>query len=198
VLRAIGPEAKDAVPAILRTLSHSELGVTPLETAATQGQLKPAELAEAIRKLPAVVVVTRIGKPAVGPLVRMFKDPNPYLRLAAIVAVGDIGPDAKDAIPLWAASRCRAATWSGANPCTPPSGVTCIDLRMNSAAASISQRLASHKSIRRCLSASRASSADAAAGPSVGSHSAAPSAAARLPLRTSRMAVAMVCSGAWA
>jgi HEAT repeat protein len=101
------------VPAILRTLSHSELGVTPLETAATQGQLKPAELAEAIRKLPAVVVVTRIGKPAVGPLVRMFKDPNPYLRLAAIVAVGDIGPDAKDAIPLWAASRCRAGPGLG-------------------------------------------------------------------------------------
>ncbi len=74
-LSRLGPQAASAVPQLIAALRDDDGAVT-------------IEAAQAL---------TAIGQPAVPPLIALLKDPQ-YRNLAAAV-LGDIGPDAVDAVP---------------------------------------------------------------------------------------------------
>jgi HEAT repeat protein/S1-C subfamily serine protease len=74
VLTQIGPAAQDAIPELIQLLEDQSLR----ESVAT--------------------ALGKIGKPAVPPLREALKDNNARIRTGACMALGEIGPDAKDAL----------------------------------------------------------------------------------------------------
>jgi HEAT repeat protein len=79
MLGGVGPEAEKAVPALLECLTHKE---SEMRSAAAKG-------------------LGRIGaKAAIEPLTKALKDPDPYVRRSAALALAAIGPEAKAAIPV--------------------------------------------------------------------------------------------------
>jgi lysine biosynthesis protein LysW len=79
-LAALGPDAKDAVPDIINLLLDEDLG--------RNNKLR----------LQAVKTLGKIGKPAVSSLTKALSQQNRYMKVGAIEALGEIGPDAKEAI----------------------------------------------------------------------------------------------------
>ncbi len=80
-LAAIGPDAKAAVPALLKALDDNAAAV----------------------RVGAIVALGRIGpgaKPAVPKLLEALMDQDKDFRLAALQSLGSIGPDAKEAVPV--------------------------------------------------------------------------------------------------
>jgi len=80
MLGYIGPEAKAAVPALVKALGDSDTGVLYC-VARALGKIGPE------------------AKAAVPALVKTLGDSDPIVRVNATWALGEIGPDAKDAVP---------------------------------------------------------------------------------------------------
>jgi HEAT repeat protein len=108
VLAAIGPDASDAVPALTRLLGGDGDGRGAAVEAL--GAIGPAAAAAADRladllsdpqasvTLAAVAALARIGEPAVAPLTKRLGREHPA-RSAAALALAEIGPPAKPALP---------------------------------------------------------------------------------------------------
>jgi len=79
-LAALGPDAKDAVGDIIALFVDEDL--------------RPDNKL----RLQAVKTLGKIGKPAVPPLTKALSSPNRYMKVGVIQALGEIGPDAKEAI----------------------------------------------------------------------------------------------------
>jgi HEAT repeat protein len=88
VLEKIGPAAAEAVPEMIQVLG--EYITEPRGAVAVELYDKDlhTRLTEALGK---------IGKPAVTPLRQALRETNKYIRLGAIMALGNIGPDARSA-----------------------------------------------------------------------------------------------------
>jgi HEAT repeat protein len=108
VLGRIGPDAKDAVPALASVLLENDSALRG-RAATALGAIGP-EAKAAVPKLvlaledrstleSVVAALAKIGKPAVSGLTNALTDKNPAVRLGAAVALGRIGPDARSAVP---------------------------------------------------------------------------------------------------
>ena len=75
VIRAIGPDAKPALPAVMALLRVDRLSY------------------------PVIAALGGIGSPAVEPLIALLSDPTTVLRARAATGLGWIGPDARAALP---------------------------------------------------------------------------------------------------
>jgi HEAT repeat protein len=103
----MGPEAKDAVPALSKVLTEKDSALRR-EAALALGAIGPDAKAAATKLVVAladrttlesvVESLAKLGKPAVLPLRVALGDKNPDVRLGATVALGKIGPDAKEAV----------------------------------------------------------------------------------------------------
>jgi HEAT repeat protein len=80
VMKGLGPHAKDAVPAIMKALLDAK------------DPLGPGVLP----------VLSAIGEPAVPALISALKHPNSTVRELVAEALGNMGPRAKDALPVLA------------------------------------------------------------------------------------------------
>jgi HEAT repeat protein len=80
VLAHLGPDAKEAVPDIIALFVDEDL--------------KPDNKL----RLQAVRTLGKIGKPAVPHLTKALSNQNRYMKVGVIEALGEIGPDAKEAI----------------------------------------------------------------------------------------------------
>ena len=107
-LGVIGPAAKEAVPILIETLRDDDYR---LRIAATTALIHIGPEPDAVPKLVAILkeensqgrtdaakVLTKIGKPAVAPLVEVLSTTNVEVLLPAIGALADIGPDARPAV----------------------------------------------------------------------------------------------------
>jgi HEAT repeat protein len=79
-LAALGPDAKDAVGDIIALFVDEDL--------------RPDNKL----RLQAVRTLAKIGKPAVPKLTQALTNQNRYMKVGVIEALGEIGPDAKEAI----------------------------------------------------------------------------------------------------
>jgi HEAT repeat protein len=107
----IGPEAKAAVPEIIKLLHEKDISVHYAAIAALGGIGPGAKdaIPDLIVFLPhldtkfkrnfAAEALIKIGPPAILPLTKELKNKNPICRYYAAYALGQIGPDAKTAIP---------------------------------------------------------------------------------------------------
>lgn len=93
ILGAIGPQAAEAVPVLMdQLLKNPDMlhvkaeGGDPAQNTGTYNGSAAGALAN-------------IGPSALPPLIHALKDDNPCLRYAASVALGDMGPEARPAVP---------------------------------------------------------------------------------------------------
>ncbi|MBA4389069.1 MAG: hypothetical protein C0404_13895 [Verrucomicrobia bacterium] len=109
-LDRIGPAARQAVPVIITMLDHGNRGLR-LAAIDALGSIRPTE-EDVVHQLAARIVhkdmelnhhiaraMERIGRPAVHTFVKVVTGENAELRVLAIRSLGNIGPDAKQAIP---------------------------------------------------------------------------------------------------
>jgi HEAT repeat protein len=84
-LREIGPEAAQAIPKLIERLGESEAPWFVTDAPTTDVGFAAAS------------ALGRMGRAAVGPLVRCLDHPSPVVRFLAAYALGKIGPDAEPA-----------------------------------------------------------------------------------------------------
>lgn len=109
-LGQIGPSAIDAAPSIVKMLDHDRRDVR-IKAIDALGQIRPNHKAT-ILKLAKLVdpedlelsyhvvkSLELIGKPSVPSLVELMTHDSPNFRVAVIRSLGNIGPDARQAIP---------------------------------------------------------------------------------------------------
>ena len=109
----IGPDAAEAAPALIRTLADADDNVRRKAAYSLGRVASPSQPGEAIPVLmkafedknddvrqAAADAVANFGGKAVRPLIGVVESSTPVARLAAIAALGKIGGDAKDAIPV--------------------------------------------------------------------------------------------------
>lgn len=108
-LGGIGPAAKDAIPALIETLKDEdecvsgEAGIALGKIGATAvpaliKMLKDGD--DQVRHSAAWVLGSKIGSPAVPALIKTLGDKKWGVRASAVEALGQIGPAAKDALPV--------------------------------------------------------------------------------------------------
>jgi HEAT repeat protein len=85
-IAAIGPEAKDAIPILMRDL----------DSRTARGQRYPDRDQGFFRS---AYALSRIGAPAIAPLIAALRGDDTMLRAGAAKALGGMGPAAKEAIP---------------------------------------------------------------------------------------------------
>jgi HEAT repeat protein len=112
-LARMGPDAKPAVAAIGSCLSTDDketslqglaaLGALGSDAKDAVGDIITLFLDEDLRpdnklRLQAVRTLGKIGKPAVPKLIQNLSSPNRYMKVGVLEALGEIGPDAKEAM----------------------------------------------------------------------------------------------------
>ncbi len=115
-LGEIGPDSLQAVPSIIKMLEQGEreLRIMAIDTL---GKIRPGE-EDVIRKLAGritqkdtemnrhiVTALEHIGAPAVQDLMKLVTHEDAEIRVLAICSLGEVGPDAKGAIPLLAEAQ---------------------------------------------------------------------------------------------
>ena len=85
--------SRQGIPTLLRALKDKSRDIR-LRAAYALGQFEL--VAPSVELIPAVL---KIGAPAVPALIELTKKPNPRTRRAAVIALGQIGPDAESARP---------------------------------------------------------------------------------------------------
>lgn len=108
-LRGAGPSASTALPSLVEALTDTELNVRKMAawaiaeigpTADLLPDLLSAFDSNEMRTPQLGQAIARIGRPAVSPLAAKVKSGSPSVREEAAKALGEIGPDASDAIPI--------------------------------------------------------------------------------------------------
>ncbi|MHB1426447.1 MAG: HEAT repeat domain-containing protein, partial [Gemmataceae bacterium] len=115
-LAKIGPDAAPAIPALCKALDHRDvevkkqvaiaLGAIGPAAKTAVGDLLNASVATDCREA-VVEAIGRIGAAAVPRLIKALEDFSPQIRLTAVMALEQIGPDAKEAITPLKVRRVR-------------------------------------------------------------------------------------------
>jgi HEAT repeat protein len=109
-IESIGPDAKGVAPLLVKTLKEKNrdyragvikaLGAIGPEAAKDTLEPLISSLQEAHLRPDATEALGKMGKPAVKPLTILLITRDPNIRICAVVALGEIGPDAKTAVDL--------------------------------------------------------------------------------------------------
>jgi HEAT repeat protein/S1-C subfamily serine protease len=109
-IESIGPDAKILAPLLVKTMKEKNrdyrAGVIKALGAigpdAAKDSLEPliSSLQEGRLRRDATEALSKMGKPAVKPLIALLIARDPNIRICAVVALGEIGPDAKSAVDL--------------------------------------------------------------------------------------------------
>lgn len=104
ILGAIGPDAAEAVPNLIALMYDDQIGVPAVVAKMPSGQTQKDDIGSVatftkfLMDLEVAQALVRIRKPAVGSLGKMLRDTNPNMRLATILLLGSIGPEAQDTV----------------------------------------------------------------------------------------------------
>jgi HEAT repeat protein len=109
-IESIGPDAKILAPLLVKTMKEKNrdyragvikaLGAIGPEAAKDTLEPLIGSLQEARLRRDAAEALGKMGKPAVKPLTTLLISRDPNIRICAVVALGEIGPDAKSAVDL--------------------------------------------------------------------------------------------------
>jgi HEAT repeat protein len=109
-IESIGPDAKGVAPLLVKTMKEKNrdyrvgvikaLGAIGPEAAKDTLEALLSSLKEPHLQPDATEALGKMGKPAVKPLTSLLIARDPTIRLCAVVALGEIGPEAKTTVDL--------------------------------------------------------------------------------------------------